>query len=71
MLSLPQTLNRWLGPNDRPCIQTAPDGFQGMLLGDVVFRSLVVMFDLSHPMQPVIGLAPRNPMYNLVDAACR
>jgi hypothetical protein len=32
----------WLYPNDRPCIQRTPAGFQGILLGDVLFRSLAV-----------------------------
>ena len=50
--------------------QSGPDGFEGILLGDVIFRALVVMFDLTHPRQPVIGLAPRNPDYRLVVEGC-
>eukprot|EP00286_Rhodomonas_abbreviata_P009094 CAMPEP_0181317614 /NCGR_PEP_ID=MMETSP1101-20121128/16565_1 /TAXON_ID=46948 /ORGANISM="Rhodomonas abbreviata, Strain Caron Lab Isolate" /LENGTH=540 /DNA_ID=CAMNT_0023425025 /DNA_START=192 /DNA_END=1814 /DNA_ORIENTATION=+ len=60
----------WLDPNSAPCIQRTPDGFEGVLLGDVLFRALVVMFDLSHPQSPVIGLAPRNPLYRLVETEC-
>ena len=60
----------WLYPNEKPCIQAGPDGFQGILLGDVIFRALVVMFDLTHPRHPVIGLAPRNPDYRLVVEGC-
>ena len=60
----------WLYPNQRPCIQSGPEGFEGILLGDVVFRALVVMFDLTHPRKPVIGLAPRNPDYRLVVEGC-
>jgi len=60
----------WLYPNNSPCIQSTPGGFEGVLLGDALFRSLVVLFDLTHPLTPVIGLAPRNPDYNLVDAQC-
>jgi len=60
----------WLYPNEKPCIQAGPEGFEGILLGDVVFRALVVMFDLTHPRHPVIGLAPRNPGYRLVVEGC-
>ena len=60
----------WLYPNEQPCIQPGPDGFEGVLLGDVIFRALVVMFDLTHPRHPVIGLAPRNPHYRLVIEGC-
>lgn len=60
----------WLEPNSTPCIQRTPEGFEGVLLGDVLFRALVVMFDLSHPQTPVIGLAPRNPLYRLVEKEC-
>jgi hypothetical protein len=60
----------WLDANDSPCVQPTPPGFEGILLGDVIFRSLAVMFDLTHPQVPIIGLAPRNPMYRLVDRSC-
>uniref|UniRef100_A0A6U2CCJ1 Peptidase A1 domain-containing protein n=2 Tax=Hemiselmis andersenii TaxID=464988 RepID=A0A6U2CCJ1_HEMAN len=56
----------WLEADNRPCIQSSPDAFMGVLLGDVFFRSLVVQFDLTHPTIPVIGLAPRNPEYHPV-----
>jgi hypothetical protein len=60
----------WLDANDSPCVQPTPPGFEGILLGDVIFRSLAVMFDLTHPQIPIIGLAPRNPRYRLVDRSC-
>jgi len=37
------------GSDNRPCVQTSPPAFMGILLGDVLFRSLVVQFDLTHP----------------------
>ena len=37
------------GSDDLPCVQTSPPAFMGILLGDVVFRSLVVQLDLTHP----------------------
>jgi hypothetical protein len=43
----------WLDTDDRPCIQTSPPAFMGVLLGDVFFRALVVQFDLTHPTIPV------------------
>ena len=57
---------RWLETENRPCIQSSPDAFMGVLLGDVFFRAFVVQFDLTHPTMPVIGLAPRNPKYKPV-----
>lgn len=40
---------RGAGSDHRPCVQTSPPAFMGILLGDVVFRSLVVQLDLTHP----------------------
>mmetsp|Transcript_42433 Transcript_42433/g.99624 ORF Transcript_42433/g.99624 Transcript_42433/m.99624 type:complete len:534 (+) Transcript_42433:228-1829(+) len=56
----------WLESDQRPCVQTSPPAFMGVLLGDVLFRSLVVQFDLTHPTIPVIGLAQRNRHYKPV-----
>ncbi|EKX36601.1 hypothetical protein GUITHDRAFT_145651 [Guillardia theta CCMP2712] len=54
----------WLDKDSRPCVQTSPPAFMGILvtsdcvapflltarkLGDVIFRALVVHFDLTHP----------------------
>ena len=43
----------WLASDNRPCVQTTPPAFMGVLLGDVFFRALVVQFDLTHPTIPV------------------
>uniref|UniRef100_A0A7S4N8N2 Peptidase A1 domain-containing protein n=1 Tax=Guillardia theta TaxID=55529 RepID=A0A7S4N8N2_GUITH len=56
----------WLDKDSRPCVQTSPPAFMGILLGDVIFRALVVHFDLTHPTVPVIGLAQRNRQYKPV-----
>ena len=44
-------------------MQKTPSSYDGILLGDVVFQSLVIEFDLTKPAKPVIGIAPRNPLY--------
>ena len=44
-------------------MQKTPASYDGILLGDVVFQSLVIEFDLSKPKKPLIGVAPRNPLY--------
>ena len=54
---------RWQQSNDAPCVQKAPASYDGILLGDVVFQSLVIEFDLTKPKKPLIGVAPRNPLY--------
>ena len=53
----------WQKINDAPCVQKTPASYDGILLGDVVFQSLVIEFDLSKPKKPLIGVAPRNPLY--------
>ncbi|EKX36378.1 aspartic endopeptidase, secreted [Guillardia theta CCMP2712] len=53
----------WQKENNAPCVQKTPSSYAGILLGDVVFRSLVVEFDLTKPKAPMIGIAPRNPRY--------
>ena len=61
----------WLESDQRPCVQTSPPAFMGVLLGDTIFRALVVQFDLTHPTQPVIGLAQRNHAYKPVRPGSR
>jgi hypothetical protein len=39
----------WQRIKNAPCVQATPPSYAGMLLGDVVFQSLVVEFDLSKP----------------------
>lgn len=53
----------WQQANNAPCVQRTPPSYAGLLLGDVVFKSLVVEFDLSRPHHPRVGIAPRNPLY--------
>jgi hypothetical protein len=56
----------WNRITQAPCVQQTPSSYAGILLGDVVFQSLVVEFDLTKPKAPLIGIAPRNPLYHLV-----
>ncbi len=58
----------WQKINDAPCVQKTPASYDGILLGDVVFQSLVIEFDLSKPKKPLIGVAPRNPLYKPTPA---
>jgi hypothetical protein len=51
----------WQKVNNAPCVQPSPQGYDGILLGDVVFQSLVVEFDLTKPHKPLIG-EPLTPM---------
>ena len=47
----------WLQVSNQSCVQRAPPGFGGLLVGDVLFRRYVVLFDLRHyPETVVIGL---------------
>jgi hypothetical protein len=39
----------WQRINNSPCVTPTPPSYAGILLGDVVFQSLVVEFDLSKP----------------------
>merc|ERR1712159_137556 len=55
----------WRSLTNQGCVQAAPSDYHGVLLGDVLFRSLVVEFDLTHPKHPRVGLAPRNPLYEV------
>jgi len=56
----------WQKINQAPCVQPTPSSYAGLLLGDVVFQSLVVEFDLTKPSRPQVGVAPRNPLYSPV-----
>ena len=37
----------FLSISNQSCIQKTPAGFNGILVGDVIFRKYVVMFDLT------------------------
>jgi len=60
----------WYRPNapkgGHTCLQPSAPGDHGIILGDVIFRSMVVEFDLTHPSHPQIGLAARNEFYKPV-----
>jgi hypothetical protein len=61
----------WYRPNapkgGHTCLQPSAPGDHGIILGDVIFRSMVVEFDLTHPSHPTIGLAARNEFYKPVQ----
>jgi hypothetical protein len=61
----------WYRPNapkgGHTCLQPSAPGDHGIILGDVIFRSMVVEFDLTHPSHPQIGLAARNEFYKPVQ----
>lgn len=62
--------DNWYRPNapkgGHTCLQASAPGDHGIILGDVIFRSMVVEFDLTHPSHPQIGLAARNEFYKPV-----
>eukprot|EP00286_Rhodomonas_abbreviata_P028232 CAMPEP_0181315084 /NCGR_PEP_ID=MMETSP1101-20121128/15175_1 /TAXON_ID=46948 /ORGANISM="Rhodomonas abbreviata, Strain Caron Lab Isolate" /LENGTH=528 /DNA_ID=CAMNT_0023422245 /DNA_START=168 /DNA_END=1754 /DNA_ORIENTATION=+ len=54
----------WLSLSNQSCIQTAPEGFGGILVGDVLFRRYLVLFDLRHyPETVVIGIGKQSKAY--------
>ena len=58
----------YLADTNQSCVQQAPPTFPGLLVGDVFFRRYVVMFDLSqYPQLVLIGIAERNPDYQVLD----
>jgi hypothetical protein len=58
----------YLSDTNQSCVQKAPPGFPGLLIGDVFFRRYLVMFDLSdYPQMILIGMAERNPAYTVLD----
>eukprot|EP00960_Hanusia_phi_P044403 756620-Hanusia_phi.AAC.3 len=58
----------WLYPNNSPCIQSTPDGFEVTIEQPRRDVRSYASSDGASCKHPVIGLAPRNPDYNLVDA---
>lgn len=54
----------YLTLSNQSCIQRAPEGFGGILVGDVLFRRYLVLFDLrKYPETVVIGIGKQNPKY--------
>jgi len=56
----------YLAETDQTCVQPSPAGMQGLLVGDVFFREYIVEFDMTGA-RPIIGIAPLNKAYNLVN----
>eukprot|EP00286_Rhodomonas_abbreviata_P012883 CAMPEP_0181331768 /NCGR_PEP_ID=MMETSP1101-20121128/24703_1 /TAXON_ID=46948 /ORGANISM="Rhodomonas abbreviata, Strain Caron Lab Isolate" /LENGTH=563 /DNA_ID=CAMNT_0023441301 /DNA_START=30 /DNA_END=1721 /DNA_ORIENTATION=+ len=56
----------YLAETDQTCVQPSPAGMQGLLVGDVFFREYIVEFDMTGH-RPIIGIAPLNKHYNLVN----
>ena len=58
----------YLSDSNQSCVQPAPPGFPGLLVGDVFFRRYLVMFDLQHyPEQVIIGIGEQKPDYKPLD----
>jgi hypothetical protein len=53
----------FLQASGQTCVQRTPDTFDGILLGDVLFRRYLVEFDMSQPGPSVLGMAPLNLSY--------
>ncbi|KAJ1480521.1 aspartic peptidase domain-containing protein [Baffinella frigidus] len=54
----------FLADSNQSCVQPAPPGFPGLLVGDVFFRRYLVMFDLQHyPESVIIGFAAQKKDY--------
>ena len=52
----------FLASTEQTCVQPAPEGMQGLLIGDVFFREYVVEFDMTEK-RPIMGIAPLNKFY--------
>jgi len=57
----------FLAPTEQTCVQPAPEGMQGLLVGDVFFREYVVEFDMTEK-RPIMGIAPLNVHYKPTKA---
>ena len=56
----------FLARTNQTCVQPSPAGMQGLLIGDVFFRSYMVEFDMTQREKPIIGIAPLNTAYRPV-----
>ena len=52
----------YLSDTEQTCVQPAPDGMEGLLVGDVFFREYVVEFDMTEK-RPILGIAPLMKSY--------
>ena len=59
----------FLQETKQTCVQPAPAGMQGLLVGDVFFREYMVEFDMQDEGRPIIGIARLNKEYTPVKAA--
>jgi len=59
----------FLARTNQTCVQPSPAGMQGLLIGDVFFRSFMVEFDMTQRERPIIGMAPLNLNYKPVQKA--
>jgi hypothetical protein len=53
----------YLEASRQTCIQRTPSTFDGILIGDVLFRRYLVEFDMSQSGPSVLGIAPLNLTY--------
>jgi hypothetical protein len=53
----------YLAKANKACVQKTPPMFPGVLIGDVLFRRYVVLFNMTDPMMPILGIAPQKPGY--------
>jgi hypothetical protein len=58
----------FLARTNQTCVQPSPAGMQGLLIGDVFFRSYMVEFDMTQREKPIIGIAPLNTAYRPVPS---
>lgn len=56
----------YLARTNQTCVQPSPAGMQGLLIGDVFFRSYMVEFDMQDELRPIIGIAKLSPRFNPV-----
>ncbi len=59
----------FLAETKQTCVQPAPAGMQGLLIGDVFFREYMVEFDMVDEGRPIIGIAKLNKAYRPVRTA--
>jgi len=59
----------FLQETKQTCVQPAPAGMQGLLIGDVFFREYMVEFDMMDEGRPIIGIAKLNKEYTPVTTA--
>ena len=58
----------YLARTNQTCVQPSPSGMQGLLIGDIFFRSYMVEFDMEDERRPIIGIAKLNDLYRPVGS---